>query len=130
MPACRSSSPARGGLGEPGRAGPEDRCRRANRGARRIKNPRGPPRTAGAGAPREGEGPPVLHVGTTGLWRTNGPGRGMPGPHSHADYVKELEPTGREKNYFFREDHESPIPHAVRHEFKGLAYFPPAPKYR
>ena len=54
----------------------------------------------------------------------------MPGPHSDADYVKELEATRREKDYFFREDHESPIPHAIRHEFKGLAYFPPDPKYR
>jgi uncharacterized protein len=50
--------------------------------------------------------------------------------HSDADYVKELEATRREKDYFFKEEHESPIPHTLRHEFKGLAYFPPDPTYR
>src|SRR5437870_12892423 len=58
------------------------------------------------------------------------PRPGMPGQHSDADYVKELEATRREKDYFFREDDESPIPHAIRHEFKGLAYFRQDPKNR
>ncbi len=46
------------------------------------------------------------------------------------EYVKEIEAMRREKDYFFKEDAESPIPHRLRHDFKGLAYFPPDPNYR
>ena len=49
---------------------------------------------------------------------------------SAEDYVKEIEAMRREKDFFFREDAESPIPHELRHKFEGLAYFPPDPKYR
>src|SRR3989449_364968 len=45
-------------------------------------------------------------------------------------YVKEIEATRREKDFFFKEDAESPIPHVLRHNLEGLAYFPPDPKYR
>ena len=46
------------------------------------------------------------------------------------EYVKEIDATRREKDYFFKEDAESPIPHRIRHDFKGLAYFSPDPAYR
>src|SRR5438067_12798880 len=45
-------------------------------------------------------------------------------------YVKEIEALRREKDYFFREDPESPIPQSLRTRFVGLAYFPVEPKYR
>ena len=45
-------------------------------------------------------------------------------------YVKEIEALRREKDYFFREDPESPIPQSLRASFTGLAYFPIDPKYR
>ena len=45
-------------------------------------------------------------------------------------YVKEIEALRREKDYFFREDPESPIPQSLRARFVGLAYFPVEPKYR
>lgn len=54
----------------------------------------------------------------------------MPLHHSHDDYVKNLELMRKEKDYFFKEDPQSPIPHSLRHEFRGLDYFPPDPKYR
>ncbi len=54
----------------------------------------------------------------------------MPPQHSHDDYVKSVEVMRREKDYFFREDRESPIPHALRATFEGLAYYPPDPVYR
>src|SRR2546428_13266371 len=49
---------------------------------------------------------------------------------SAEDYVKEIEAMRREKDFFFKEDAESPIPHELRHKLEGLAYFPPDPKYR
>ena len=49
---------------------------------------------------------------------------------SDETYVKEIEAIRREKDHFFREDHESPIPHRLRDDFSGLAYFPVDPKYR
>ncbi len=49
---------------------------------------------------------------------------------SHDTYVKETEAMRHEKDYFFKEDAESPIPHRLRHDFNGLAYFPPDPAYR
>lgn len=54
----------------------------------------------------------------------------MPSRHSHEDYVKGVEAMRREKDYFFREDSQSPIPLALRHTFGALAYFPVSPKYR
>jgi uncharacterized protein len=47
-----------------------------------------------------------------------------------SSYVKEIEAARREKDFFFKEDMESPIPHRLRHQFSGLAYFPPEPGYR
>src|SRR5207237_9813089 len=44
--------------------------------------------------------------------------------------VKGIEALRREKDYFFREDPESPIPQSLRARFVGLAYFPVEPKYR
>ncbi len=49
---------------------------------------------------------------------------------SAEDYVKEIEAMRREKDFFFKEDAESPIRHELRHKLEGLAYFPPDPKYR
>ena len=49
---------------------------------------------------------------------------------SAEDYGKEIEAMRREKDFFFKEDAESPIPHELRHKLEGLAYFPPDPKYR
>lgn len=49
---------------------------------------------------------------------------------SDSSYAKEIEAARREKDFFFKEDLESPIPHRLRHEFSGLAYFPPEPAYR
>ncbi len=49
---------------------------------------------------------------------------------SAEDYVKEIEAMRREKDFFFKEDAESPIPHELRRKLEGLAYFPPDPKYR
>jgi uncharacterized protein (DUF1684 family) len=46
------------------------------------------------------------------------------------DYVKSIEAMRREKDYFFKEDSDSPIPQTFREKFKGLAYFPVDPKYR
>ncbi len=40
------------------------------------------------------------------------------------EYVKGIETMRREKDYFFKEDSESPIPHTLRGKFAGLAYFP------
>jgi len=46
------------------------------------------------------------------------------------EYVKGIETMRREKDYFFKEDSESPIPHTLRGTLTGLAYFPVDPKYR
>lgn len=54
----------------------------------------------------------------------------MPIHHSPEEYIKGIEMMRHEKDYFFKEDHQSPIPHALRHGFQGLAYFPPDPKFR
>ena len=44
--------------------------------------------------------------------------------------IKEIEELRREKDWFFKEGEDSPIPHQSRHSFAGLAYFPVDPKYR
>lgn len=41
-----------------------------------------------------------------------------------------VEDQRREKDEAFRHDPSSPIPPAERRSFKGLAYFPPDPRYR
>jgi len=50
--------------------------------------------------------------------------------HSDGEYIKGIETMRREKDYFFKEDFESPIPAGLRAKFTGLAYFPVDPKYR
>src|SRR2546426_8499486 len=45
-------------------------------------------------------------------------------------YRKQIEAMRREKDHFFHEDPDSPIPWELREKFQGLAYFPPNPKYR
>lgn len=47
-----------------------------------------------------------------------------------ADYNKTIETIRREKDFFFKEDPDSPIPQEVRHSFTGLAYFPVDSKFR
>jgi uncharacterized protein (DUF1684 family) len=44
--------------------------------------------------------------------------------------VKSIEAMRKEKDYFFKQDPDSPIPHTLRAKFTGLAYFPADPKYR
>lgn len=51
----------------------------------------------------------------------------QPDPH---DYAKDLEMMRREKDHFFLHDPRSPIPARLRGSFRGLAYFPPDPRYR
>lgn len=46
------------------------------------------------------------------------------------EYIKTIETIRREKDYFFKEDSESPIPQELRPKFTGLAYYPVDPKYR
>ena len=53
-----------------------------------------------------------------------------PSPFSDSDYMKQIEIERREKDHFFKEHPQSPIPWALRDKFDGLAYFPPNPKYR
>ena len=40
------------------------------------------------------------------------------------DHTFAIEQERKEKDYWFRESHESPIPHELRHGFKGLSYYP------
>ena len=47
-----------------------------------------------------------------------------------AEYVKRIEMERREKDYFFKEHDQSPIPWGLRDAFTGLAYFSPDPAYR
>ena len=58
-----------------------------------------------------------------------GPRRGMPS-HSDEAYIERIEAMRREKDYFFKEDSESPIPAILRSSFPGLAYFSVEPGYR
>jgi len=46
------------------------------------------------------------------------------------DYVAELEANRAEKDRFFDEHQQSPIPPEERDDFDGLDYFDPAPDYR
>jgi uncharacterized protein (DUF1684 family) len=45
-------------------------------------------------------------------------------------YIKEIEAFRREKDHFFKEDRESPVPERLRPQYAGLAYFRVDPKYR
>src|SRR5438132_14366271 len=49
---------------------------------------------------------------------------------SDETYIKGIEAMRQEKDFFFREEHESPIPHGLRDKCSGLAYFPLDPNYR
>jgi uncharacterized protein (DUF1684 family) len=49
---------------------------------------------------------------------------------SPSDYVTMIEAIRREKDFFFREDRDSPIPAHERPSLTGLAYFPVDAKYR
>ena len=49
---------------------------------------------------------------------------------SDSDYVKRIEAERQEKDHFFRDHPQSPIPWVLREKFPGLAYFPVDPKYR
>ena len=46
------------------------------------------------------------------------------------DYAFAIEQERKEKDYWFRESHESPIPHELRHAFKGLTHYPVDPNLR
>jgi len=46
------------------------------------------------------------------------------------DYTFAVEQERKEKDDLFREGHDSPIPHEVRHGFKGLSYYPIDPSHR
>jgi len=39
------------------------------------------------------------------------------------DYTFRIEQERKEKDHWFGTAHDSPIPHEVRHTFKGLAYY-------
>src|SRR5437879_12044331 len=49
---------------------------------------------------------------------------------SDETYVKDIEAMRREEDFFFKEEHESRIPHGLREKFSGVAYFPVDPKDR
>jgi uncharacterized protein (DUF1684 family) len=44
--------------------------------------------------------------------------------HEHVDYPTAVEQFRADKDEYFREAHDSPIPHDQRHDFAGLPYFP------
>ena len=46
------------------------------------------------------------------------------------DHAFRIQESRRQKDHWFREAHDSPIPHAVRHGFVGLDYFPVDPALR
>ncbi len=46
------------------------------------------------------------------------------------DYAKSIQLLRQEKDYWFRSDPDSPLPHALRGRFQGLEYFPPDPQFR
>jgi hypothetical protein len=53
-----------------------------------------------------------------------------PAPATEADYTAELLQDRAEKDQFFREGRESPVPADQRAMFPPLPYFPPDPEYR
>lgn len=44
--------------------------------------------------------------------------------HEHVDYPTAVELFRADKDDYFRQAHDSPIPHDQRHDFAGLPYFP------
>lgn len=44
--------------------------------------------------------------------------------HAHVDYPTAVELFRADKDDYFRQAHDSPIPHDQRHDFHGLPYFP------
>lgn len=46
------------------------------------------------------------------------------GGHEHVAYPQAVANFRAEKDEYFRDAHDSPIPHDVRHDFPGLPYFP------
>jgi uncharacterized protein len=44
--------------------------------------------------------------------------------HEHVDYATAVEMYRADKDEYFRDTHDSPIPHDQRHDFPGLPYFP------
>src|SRR5215218_2191641 len=46
------------------------------------------------------------------------------GGHEHVDYPTAVELFRADKDDYFRQAHDSPIPHDQRHDFTGLPYFP------
>src|SRR5207247_9726702 len=85
----------------------------------RGEDSRGTPRRDGEGAARESERVYVVDVVRTDLWRTMPVGAALSPKGARDDYVKEIEAMRREKDYFFKEDAESPIPHELRHKLEG-----------
>src|SRR5205823_7499471 len=80
------------------------------------------------GPPLQGEAEPPFDVGPF-----IPPGRFVGismAPRFEEASIKEIEELRREKDWFFKEGEDSPIPHQSRHSFAGLAYFPVDPKYR
>ncbi|MFB6104105.1 MAG: DUF1684 domain-containing protein [Halobacteriaceae archaeon] len=47
-----------------------------------------------------------------------------------AEYVASLEAEREQKDRYFRESPQSPLPRDVRRDFDGLPYYPPDPDYR
>ena len=46
------------------------------------------------------------------------------------DFTFAIEQERKEKDHWFRESPESPMPHHLRHAFKGLSYFPVDPNFQ
>jgi len=46
------------------------------------------------------------------------------------DHAFAVQQERKEKDYWFRESHESPIPHELRHDFRGLNYYSVEPTFR
>ena len=46
------------------------------------------------------------------------------------DYTFRIQQERKEKDHWFREAHDSPIPHEARHHFRGLSYYQTDPAYR
>lgn len=51
-------------------------------------------------------------------------------PSDHAAFTRSVMAARRAKDEFFARSRLSPLPHDRRHEFAGLAYYPPDPSYR
>ncbi|HET8786434.1 MAG TPA: DUF1684 domain-containing protein, partial [Candidatus Limnocylindrales bacterium] len=50
--------------------------------------------------------------------------------HEHVDYATAVAMFRADKDDYFRQAHDSPIPHDQRHDFEGLPYFPVNETYR